>query len=316
MTSPLLRRDPDALRRHHDEPWSMREPLAQRIAELAARRPDDVAFVSDRSRMTWSEYDDRSTRLCEVFVSLGLVPGDRVGVVLPDGPEVHAVYVAAEKAGLVVMGIGPRAGLSEVRHLLQRAACRVLVSGEDIGGTPAPSVVDELRAGGLRLEHHLTVLDEPGPVLRRLELDGSTCEVDGFPATSSASGRGLGPDDLFLLNSTSGTTGLPKCVMQHQNRWAYFHHVAAQAGRLDASDVMMSVVSAPFGFGLWTSHFTPALLGIPCVVMSRFSAGQALELIERASVTVLACVSTQFIMMLNSPTMPTVDLSSLRVMYT
>ena len=48
----------------------------------------------------------------------GLEPGDRLGVVLPDGATVHTVFLAAEKAGLVVVGIGARAGEREVRYLL------------------------------------------------------------------------------------------------------------------------------------------------------------------------------------------------------
>jgi acyl-CoA synthetase len=320
MTAPLLRRDPDALARCRDEPWYLRRSLASRIQELALQRPSALAYCGTRSSMTWQQYHERSETLADVFVSLGLDPGDRVGVVLPDGPEVHAVYVAAEKAGLVVMGIGPRAGEREVRHLVQRASCRAIVSSALIGDRPADQLVRDLRNGGARIEHHLVIDDEclldPRGTLHRAVLDGQPVDLDGLTTSASADDRVLGPDDLFLLNSTSGTTGLPKCVMQHQNRWAYFHHVAAAAGDLQQDDVVMSLVAAPFGFGLWTSHFTPTLLGATCVVMERFSPTRALEMIESAAVTVLACVSTQFVMMLNAPVIDTVDLATLRVMFT
>jgi acyl-CoA synthetase len=128
--------------------------------------------------------------------------------------------------------------------------------------------------------------------------------------------RRLGPDDLFLLNSTSGTTGLPKCVTQHQNRWWYFHQLAADAGQLSSDDVFMSVIPAPFGFGLWTAHFSPAYLGVPTVLMPRFSARGMIDLIERHRVTVLCCVSTQFIMLLNEQVERRADLTSLRAMFT
>jgi acyl-CoA synthetase len=78
----------------------------------------------------------------------------------------------------------------------------------------------------------------------------------------------------------------------------------------------MSVVPAPFGFGIWTSHVTPALLGAPTVLLPRFSAEDAIAAIERHRVTVLAAVSTQFVMMLNSPALERHDLSSLRVLFT
>jgi acyl-CoA synthetase len=123
-------------------------------------------------------------------------------------------------------------------------------------------------------------------------------------------------DRLFLINSTSGTTGLPKCVMHTQRRWFYFHSLAVDAGELGDDEVFLSAIPAPFGFGLWTAHFTPAILGCPVVLSARFDAAETLDLIEREKVTVLACVSTQFMMMLDEQARRPRDLASLRVMFT
>jgi acyl-CoA synthetase len=108
---------------------------------------------------------------------------------------------------------------------------------------------------------------------------------------------------------------MPKCVMHHQDRWLYFHELAVEAGALGPDDVFMSVIPAPFGFGLWTAHFTPALLGAPCVVMSRFTPEGMIDEIERRRVSVLCAVSTQFIMLLNALEAGR-DLSSLRALFT
>ena len=137
--------------------------------------------------------------------------------------------------------------------------------------------------------------------------------VDDGPL-GNPSGRNIGPSELWLLNSTSGTTGLPKCVMQTMNRWRYFHQKAVDFGDLGETDVWMSVVPAPFGFGLWTAHVSPTLLGVPCVVTSRFDAEQAVTDIAKHRVTVLAAVSSQFVMMLDAA--GDRDLSSLRVLFT
>jgi acyl-CoA synthetase len=144
-------------------------------------------------------------------------------------------------------------------------------------------------------------------------------DIDTVPVVTAgpegdSSGRALGPSELWLLNSTSGTTGLPKCVMQTINRWAYFHRKAVEFGGLTPDDVWMSLVPAPFGFGLWTSHVSPTLLGAPCVVQSRFDAGAAAEAIEANGVTVLAAVSSQFVMLLDAA--GDHDLTSLRVLFT
>ncbi len=104
--------------------------------------------------------------------------------------------------------------------------------------------------------------------------------------------------------------------MHDQRRWFAFHELAVAAADLSPDDVCMSLLPAPFGFGIWTGHVTPTLLGAPTVVMPRFDAADALALIERERVTVLAAVSTQFVMLLNSPALDEYDCTSLRVLFT
>jgi acyl-CoA synthetase len=136
------------------------------------------------------------------------------------------------------------------------------------------------------------------------------------PGPSPSPDGWLRDDDVFLLNSTSGTTGLPKVVVHDQARWFAFHDLAVDGGELTPDDVFMSVVPAPFGFGIWTSHITPTVLGSPCVVMSRFDADRAIDLIEEYGVTVLSAVTTQFLMLLESPAFRPEAFASLRVMFT
>jgi len=232
--------------------------VAEVVARNAHDRPDGVAFVEAASgeSMTWREYDTRSTRMTG---SLGqFAPGDRVALQLADGPGVHAAMLACEKAGIVAVGIGARAGEREVAHLVERSGAR-------------------------------TLLHQPPP---------------------------LGADDLWYLNSTSGTTGLPKMVMHTQARWFAFHRFAHRVAHFSADDVFLSALPTPFGFGLWTAHFTPAIAGTTCVVCARFDPELVLRAIEHYRVSVLAAVSTQFVMMLNSPALDRYDLSSLRIMFT
>ena len=277
--------------------------VSQAVAMNARDRPGSAAFIDDDGVTTWAEYDRRATDVAAVLVANGLERGERVAVLLPDGATIHAVFVGAERAGLVVAGIGPRAGRREIEHLVTKTGATALVSPAEHREHEMVALVAELRAAGLPLRRHI-VLTADGA--------GSGPRAD----TAALAGRALGPDELFLLNSTSGTTGLPKCVMHTQNRWVYFHHLAVEAGELSPDDIFLSAIPAPFGFGIWTAHVTPALLGAPTVVTNHFTAKRTIELIERERVTVLAAVSTQFIMMLASPAMGRHDLSSLRAMFT
>ena len=85
---------------------------------------------------------------------------------------------------------------------------------------------------------------------------------------------------------------------------------------LSSSDIFLSALPAPFGFGLWTAHFTPTLLGAPTILLPRFTPEAALDEIEKHRVSVLAAVSTQFIMMLDCEAIDRKRLDSLRVLFT
>ncbi len=104
--------------------------------------------------------------------------------------------------------------------------------------------------------------------------------------------------------------------MHDQARWFAFHELAQRIAHFGADDVFLSALPAPFGFGLWTAHFTPTIVGRPCIVCEHFDAEAVLAAIERYGVTVLAAVSTQFVMLLNSPAIDRYDLSSLRILFT
>jgi acyl-CoA synthetase len=146
-------------------------------------------------------------------------------------------------------------------------------------------------------------------------VDGAVT-VDGRGCDQTGPLHGLGPDDLFFLNSTSGTTGRPKCVRQTMNVRKYFGALAAAAARFGRDEVVASLVPAPYGFGLWSAHVVPAQYGFATVLVEEFEPAAAVRLIERHQVSVLAAVTSQFVMMLRTPEFATADLTSLRVMFT
>lgn len=292
------RADPAIAAQYRAAGWWGDRMLGQRIAELAATRPSAPAFITPEGRFSWQDYDRAADGIAARLAAFGFARGDRVAVMLADGPSVHMALVGIERAGLVAVGIGARAGIAELAHLLRRTGARAIIAE----GTEA--LAEALAGRDLHLD-------------RLFELPSQTIP-DAMLADERFEGahEPLGPDELFLINSTSGTTGLPKCVMHSQNRWHYFHRLAVEAGRFGDDEIFMGAVPAPFGFGLWTAHFSPALSGCPVVVMPRFDAGLALDMIARERVTVLCCVSTQFIMLLNEQAVRPRDLSLLRSMFT
>jgi acyl-CoA synthetase len=280
----------------------MQQPsLAAILREHAARNPAGLALIEPERCFSWRQYDQLSDAIALRLRAARLTPGEHVGLLLPDGIILHAAMMGAEKAGLVAVGLGARTGMREAAHLLAKGDAHALVSLAAHRG-------DEMQAGFLWLAErvpdlraHILLPDAPEAMLQ---------DPPGEPLPLS-----IKPGDLFLLNSTSGTTGMPKCVMHDQLRWFAFHEVARAGGELGNRDIMMSCAPSPFGFGLWTSHVTPLLLGIPVIVFPQFDADTAIAMIERYHVTVMAAVTTQLTMMLNSPQFANTDLNALRVVF-
>jgi acyl-CoA synthetase len=280
--------------------WWGDSTLSDAVRRNARRTPDRRAYLDyGGTAFTWREFDRAATRLAEALAGVGVARGDRVAVWHGDSAAIHVLFVAIERCGAVVVGIGARAGTREVSAVLRSSRPKILISDSARAG-PAAQVVDALRVPGM-------VLSRDDATLR--------LDVDAEPRALAA-GCELGPDDVFLINSTSGTTGLPKCVVHTQNRWHYFHQKAVANGQLTSDEVILPVIPTPFGFGLWTSHTTPIYLGATAVILDRFTTKATCAAIARQKVTVLCCVSTQLTMLMADPASRGYDLSSLRVVYT
>jgi acyl-CoA synthetase len=276
--------------------WWSDLTVSQAVRRNAAGRPTKTAYLDyPGAALSWSEFDRAATALSEQLAGLGVRRHDRVAVWHGDSAAIHVLFVAIERCGAVVVGIGARAGTREATHILRSTRPRLLIS--DTHRAPSAKVA----AAGLSLS---------ALTLRDLSFDTD------IPPRALPGDQSLGPDDVFLINSTSGTTGQPKCVVHTQNRWHYFHQKAVANGELTADDVFLPVIPTPFGFGIWTTHTTPIYLGATAVVLERFTAATACVAIERHKVTVLCCVSTQLMMIMADPASRDHDLSSLRVVFT
>lgn len=290
--------------------------LAGMVANHAAKKPDETAIICADTKLSWSDYHILSTRLAGVLLASDLSGGDTVAVLLPDGLALHVSLLALEKAGLVAMGIGPRAGRLEIEHLLRVSGSSALISFDMHMEMHTSKLVDDLRESGLPLNSHFCLAEGFDHFKLRLNdepvvVPPATPELAATIATRSMSGS-----ELYFLNSTSGTTGMPKCVAHTQQRWIEYHKLVMQSAPLTEADIFLSAIPGIFGFGLWTSRFTPTILGCATVILPKFSADALIRALARHRVTVMAAVSTQFIMMLNSPLRDELDLSSLRILYT
>ena len=283
--------------RYRAQGWWSDLTLSDAVRANAVHSPDRAAYVDELgAQLTWGEFDSAASALARQLTGIGVTRGDRVGVWHGDSAAIHALFVAVERCGAAVVGIGARAGTREVAAILQSSQPKLLISDKQRSAA----------ATGVTADFGLPLL-----VMSHEALRLNTHVEAGEPALESR----LGPDEVFLINSTSGTTGLPKCVVHTQNRWFYFHQKAVANGLLTSDDVFLPVIPMPFGFGVWTSHTTPIYLGATALILQRFTPRAACEAIARHRATVLCCVSTQLTMIMADGAARHCDLSSLRVVF-
>ncbi len=283
--------------------WWSDSTLSDAVRRNAEQSPGHPAYADHPGiSLTWREFDHAASDLAAQLAGVGVARGDRIAVWHGDSAAIHVLFVAIERCGAVVVGIGARAGTREVTAILRSSQPQILISDPQRSGAAAQAAADVPGESAVST----LVLDQDTGVL--------SLNVNATPKALRVEAQ-LGPDDVFLINSTSGTTGLPKCVVHTQNRWYFFHQKAVANGVLTSDDIFLPVIPMPFGFGIWTSHTTPIYLGATAVILPRFTPKAACEAIARHKPTVLCCVSTQLTMLMADPACRDYDLSSLRVVF-
>ena len=103
--------------------WWSDATLSDRVTGHAAATPDRPAYVDFRTAapdavLTWAEFDDAATNLAAQLRDQGVHTGDRVAVWHGDTAAIHVLLVAVERCGAVAVGLGARAGVREVAHIV------------------------------------------------------------------------------------------------------------------------------------------------------------------------------------------------------
>ena len=198
--------------------WWSDSTLSEAVRRNAEHSPHRCAYAGDPgAALTWRAFDCSADTLAEQLAGVGVERGDRVAVWHGDCTAIHVLFVAIERCGAVVVGIGARAGTREVAAILRNSQPKLLISDaqhSDAAVQATPGVTAEFAVPSLVLTH---------------DADFPRLNTDTKPRALSVESQ-RGPDDVFLINSTSGTTGLPKCVVHNQNRWYYFHRRRSRTG--------------------------------------------------------------------------------------
>ncbi len=323
-------------------PWVEGRTIGGVLRETAARFPDHDAVVfpnvpgsgqaANGVRWTWAELDRLVDTVAMNLLTLGIAPGEHVGIWSMNCPEWVATQFAVARIGAVLVNINPAYRLHELEETLNLADVATLIVGSpfktsnfvEMVETLAPEVrhpdgrTHDWRAERLPVLRRLIAIgDRPGPGW--LTWDDLQARADDERMAGARSDflarreRAISPNDVFNIQFTSGTTGLPKgAMLTHRN---VLLNAFCIGRRTHYSENDRVCVPVPFYhcFGCVLGTSVCAVYGSAIVVpASSFDPGATLAAIEAERCTSLYGVPTMFIAQLDHPDRPRRDLRSLR----
>ncbi len=261
---------------------------------------DKIGVVDGEESFTYRAFAERSHRLANALVDLGIQPGDRVSFLTYNTHHLLEAYYGVLEAGAVLNPVNVRLSPHEIAYILDHAGSRVVAFHRDF----LPLV--ESIAPSLSSRPRLVVLEgEPVGI--------ATDEYEALLAAGSPEPRHPQVDENAIaeLFYTSGTTGLPKGVaLTHRD--LHLHALYSEiALHFREDDVVLHVVPLFHVNGWGVPHFL-TMIGGRHVMLRKFDPASLMTLVERHRVTRLLGVPAIFNAVLHSAERERFDLSSLR----
>ncbi|MGH3449255.1 MAG: (2,3-dihydroxybenzoyl)adenylate synthase, partial [Haloechinothrix sp.] len=265
-------------------------PLGWHLWWRADRSPDRIALVDGELRLSYGELISRADAAATRLTELGIQPGDRIVVQLPNGWEFVVLTLACLRAGIVPVMALPGHRKHELSHLAEHSETAAIAVPGELRGFDHQDLAHELASDldGLR---HVLVADErllAGSVdLRALCVKGADSGPDRVRWDAAAPGSRVVA--VFLLSG--GTTGLPKLIARTHDDSAYNAKRSGEVCGFDADTSYLVTLPAGHNFPLACPGILGTLLvGGRVVMLPTPEPARAFEWIERERITHTAVV--------------------------
>jgi len=280
--------------------------LASTLLEYQAfRRPNKTAVVFEEKGYSYSFLNAEANRVANALRSLGVHPGDRVSMWLPNCFEFITSFYGILKVGAVVVPMNILFKAREIEYLLSNSEAKVLITVASCLET-----VRQVRNKLFKLEKVIALgLEDP-------EKDALSFGKFIGKFSDQFFGVDLSLDDTATILYTSGTTGNPKgAMLTHRNLYMNAEYYAEGLGA-NENWVGISLLPLSHLLSLAAGQFVLFGRGATLHVMERFVAEQAAMIIAKHKVNYTFAVPTVYAMFLTLPDEPQYDLRSLEVCIT
>jgi|HubBroStandDraft_6_1064221.scaffolds.fasta_scaffold07301_3 2,3-dihydroxybenzoate-AMP ligase len=294
--------------------WADR-PLIAHFLDAFDQFAGRVAVIDDTGSYTYAELADASQRVALNLLDLGLQPGDRVVLQLPNTRFFASLYFGLQRIGVIPIMALPSHRYRELRQF-------VGLSGAVAAAAPATAGETDFA------ELHRRVSAEH-PTLRLSILQGGAGGAPGqigleelherrparhSPADLTRIAAAIDPCDPAVFQLSGGTTGIPKLIPRTHNDYAFNSRLAVSVCGVRAGDVLLDALPIAHNLPLACPGLQGFLLTGATVYLSRSIRGpDVFPVIDRHRVTHIHVVPALLIQWINHPATGDFDLGSVRV---
>lgn len=261
---------------------------------------DHTALIGNGRQRTYKELTDWSNRIAHALVEdYGVKPGNRVLIRSANNPAMVACWLAATKAGAVVVNTMPMLRAGELGQIVDKAQITLALCDTRL--------MEDMVACARDSAWLKQVVGFDGTANHDAELDRVALSKP-VRFTPPPTGR----DDVALLGFTSGTTGEPKATMHfHRDLLIIADGYAKEVLQVTPEDVFVGSPPLAFTFGLGGLAIFPLRFGASAALLEQATPPNMIEIIERYRATVCFTAPTAYRVMLKAMA-DGADLSSLR----
>lgn len=262
---------------------------------------DHTALIGNGRRRTYKELADWSNRIAHVLVEdYGLQPGNRVLIRSANNPAMVACWLAATKAGAVVVNSMPMLRAYELGQIVNKAEISMALCDTRL--------MEDMEICAAESAFLKTVISFDGSANHDAELDRLALNKPvRFDYVKT------GRDDVALLGFTSGTTGEPKATMHfHRDLLLIADTYAKEVLNVQPDDIFVGSPPLAFTFGLGGLAIFPLRFGAAAALLEQATPPKMVELIETYKATISFTAPTAYRVMLQAMH-DGADLSSLRI---
>jgi acyl-CoA synthetase (AMP-forming)/AMP-acid ligase II len=261
--------------------------------------PDRDSVVFEGKRYTFAQISERSNRLANAMVDMGVKKGERVAILQVNCNQFLETYFAVAKIGAILVPLNFRAKQDELTYMLNNAEVVLILVGDRY-----VDMVNEMRPNLNTVKHYITIDNKREGMLFYDEVLASGSPDDVITE--------IDDDDVTILMYTAGTTGRPKGVPLTHNGFSIYVLENVDPANPDIEE--SNILTVPLYHVAGAQALLAAVYGGRTIVMMRqFETKEWMETVQKEKANRAMLVPTMLKWIVDNPDYDKYDLSSLKV---